>query len=156
MDLENIPGIGEKTIKNLNKINIYTTRDLIEYYPYKYNYYNPSNINDTMDNLTITINAIVESIPKIVYIKRNFNYLTFRVITNNKLINVTIFNRGFLKNNIKVGNDICLIGKYNKEKNTLTANNILMNPIINPIIEPIYHTTQNIKNKNLNTLILIT
>ena len=156
MDLKNIAGIGEKTIKYLNKINIFTTTDLIEYYPYKYNYYNPTNINDTMDNVTITINAIVESIPKIVYIKRNLNYLTFRVITNNKLINVTIFNRGYLKNNLRVGNNICLIGKYNKEKNTLTANNILFNPIINPIIEPIYHTTQNIKNKNLNTLILNT
>ena len=156
MDLNNITGIGEKTIKYLNKINIYTTRDLIEYYPYKYNYYNPTNINDTMDNITITLNAIVESIPKIVFMKRNFNYLTFRVVTHNKLINVTIFNRAFLKNNIQVGKSICLIGKYNKEKNTLTASNILLNPILTPLIEPIYHTTQNIKNKNLNTLILNT
>ena len=35
MELQNIPGIGEKTINNLNKLNIFTTRDLIEYYPYK-------------------------------------------------------------------------------------------------------------------------
>ena len=109
-----------------------------------------------MDDITLTINGIIESIPKTVFIKRNLNYLTFRVITNNKLINVTIFNRSFIKNNLTVGKPICLIGKYNKEKNTFTANNILLNPILNPIIEPIYHTTQNIKNKTLNTLILNT
>ena len=34
MDLKNIPGIGEKTIDNLNKINIFTINDLINYYPY--------------------------------------------------------------------------------------------------------------------------
>ena len=154
MDLENIKGIGEKTIKYLNKLGINNTIDLIEYYPYKYNYYNPTDINNEINNNTITINAIVEELPKLVFIKRNLNYLKFRVITSNKLINVTIFNRSFLKNNIKVGNQISLIGKYNKEKNTFVANNILLKPITEPLIEPIYHTNQNIKNKQLNTIIL--
>ena len=154
MDLENIKGIGEKTIKYLNKLGINSTIDLIEYYPYKYNYYNPTDINKEQDNNTITINAVVEEPPKLVFIKRNLNYLKFRVITSNKLINVTIFNRGFLKNNIKVGQEISLVGKYNNEKNTFIANNILLKPITEPLIEPIYHTNQNIKNKQLNTIIL--
>ena len=156
MDLKNIKGIGEKTIKYLNKLGIYSTIDLIEYYPYKYNYYNPTDINKALDNNVITINAVVEEPPKLVFIKRNLNYLKFRVITNNKLINITIFNRGFLKNNIKVGQEISLVGKYNKEKNTFIANNILLKPITEPLIEPIYHTNQNIKNKQLNTIILNT
>ena len=154
MDLENIKGIGEKTIKYLNKLGINNTNDLIEYYPYKYNYYNPTDINKEHFNNEITINAIVEESPRLIFVKRNLNYLKFRVISNNKLLNVTIFNRGFLKNNIKVGNEITLIGKYNKEKNTFIANNILLKPITHPLIEPIYHTNQYIKNKQLNTIIL--
>ena len=156
MDLKNIPGIGEKTIDNLNKINIFTINDLVNYYPYKYNFYNPVNINDATDNVTLTINGIVESLPRIVYIRKNFNYLSFRVISSNKLINVTIFNRGFLKKNLTVGKEICLIGKYNKETNKFTASNILLNPLNTTIIEPIYHLKGNIKNKPLNTLILNT
>ena len=154
MDLENIKGIGEKTIKYLNKLGINNTNDLIEYYPYKYNYYNPTDINKEHFNNEITINAIVEESPRLIFVKRNLNYLKFRVISNNKLLNVTIFNRGFLKNNIKVGNEITLIGKYNKEKNTFIANNILLKSITHPLIEPIYHTNQYIKNKQLNTIIL--
>ena len=61
MDLKNIPGIGEKTIDNLNKINIFTINDLINYYPYKYNFYNPENINNATDNVTLTINYDYES-----------------------------------------------------------------------------------------------
>ena len=154
MELENIPKIGNKTLNDLQKLNIFTTNDLINFYPYRYNFYNPTNINNTQDNITITINGIIESTPKIVFIKRNLNYLTFRVLSSNKLINVTIFNRAFMKNNLIVGKSICLTGKYNTEKNLFTASNILLKPIMGTIIEPIYHLKGNLKNKNLNNLIL--
>ena len=154
MELENIPKIGNKTLNDLHKLNIFTINDLINFYPYRYNFYNPTNINNTQDNITITINGIIESTPKIVFIKRNLNYLTFRVISSNKLINVTIFNRAFMKNNLIVGKSICLTGKYNTEKNLFTASNILLKPIMSTIIEPIYHLKGNLKNKNLNNLII--
>ena len=154
MELENIPKIGNKTLNDLHKLNIFTTNDLINFYPYRYNFYNPTNINNTRDNITITINGIIESTPKIVFIKRNLNYLTFRVLSSNKLINVTIFNRAFMKNNLIVGKSICLTGKYNTEKNLFTASNILLKPIMSTIIEPIYHLKGNLKNKNLNNLII--
>ena len=156
MDLKNIPGIGEKTLLNINKLDIYSIKDLIEYYPYKYNFYNPTNINKAVDTVTITINGTIESIPRTVYIKRNLNYLSFRIISSNKLINVTIFNRAYLKSNLTVGKEICLIGKYNQEKNTFTASNILLIPITTSIIEPVYHLKGNIKNKIINTLIINT
>ena len=154
MELENIPKIGNKTLNDLHKLNIFTINDLINFYPYRYNFYNPTNINNTQDNITITINGIIESTPKIVFIKRNLNYLTFRVLSSNKLINVTIFNRAFMKNNLIVGKSICLTGKYNTEKNLFTASNILLKPRMSTIIEPIYHLKGNLKNKNLNNLIL--
>ena len=154
MELENISKIGNKTLNDLHKLNIFTTNDLINFYPYRYNFYNPTNINNTQDNITITINGIIESTPKIVFIKRNLNYLTFRVISSNKIINVTIFNRAFMKNNLIVGKSICLTGKYNTEKNLFTASNILLKPIMSTIIEPIYHLKGNLKNKNINNLII--
>ena len=153
MELKNIPGIGEKTIDILNKINIFSTRDLIEYYPYKYNFYNPENINNATNNTTLTINGIIESTPKVLYLKRNFNILSFRVLTNNKLINVTIYNRAFMKKNLIVGKEIALIGKYEIEKNKFTASNILLKPILTSIIEPVYHLSNNLKNSQINKLV---
>ena len=156
MNLESIPKIGNKTITELNKLNIYTITDLVNYYPYKYNIYNPSNINNCIENSTITINGIIESLPKIIYIKKNLNYITFRLLTSNKLISVIIFNRAFMKNNLSVGKCICLTGKYNKANNKFTATSILLKPILNTIIEPIYHIKGTIKNKSLNNIILYT
>ncbi len=153
MELSNIPGIGEKNLNNLHKLNIFTAQDLIEYYPYKYNFYNPTNINYVQNDNQITINGIIESIPKLSYIKRNFNILRFRVLTNNKLINVTIFNRHFLKQHLTVGKDVCLIGKYNIEKNNFTATNILLHPITSSIIEPVYHSNMSLRTTTLSKII---
>lgn len=153
MELSNIPGIGEKKLNNLHKLNIFTAQDLIEYYPYKYNFYNPTNINYVQNDNQITINGIIESIPKLSYIKRNFNILRFRVLTNNKLINVAIFNRHFLKQHLTVGKDVCLIGKYNIEKNNFTATNILLHPITSSIIEPVYHSNMSLKTTTLSKII---
>ena len=156
MKLENISGIGEKTIQYLNNLSIFNARDLAEYYPYKYNIYNPIDINDAPNDTTITITGVIETLPKISYIKRNFNILRFRLISFNKLLNVTIFNRAFMKKNLIVGKNITLIGKYNIEKNTFTASNILFKSINETMIEPIYHLKGSLKNKQINTLILNT
>ena len=44
MDIINIKGLGPKTLEYLNKLNLYTIQDLIEYYPYRYNIIKISNI----------------------------------------------------------------------------------------------------------------
>ena len=154
MELKDIVGIGPKTIENLNKIDIYNLNDLINYYPYKYNIYNPININEAPENSTVTINGKVESIPRIVYIKRNLNYINFRLISSNKLISVTIFNRPFIRQYLLVGKNITIIGKYDKKSNKFVASNILLKQIENILIEPIYHVKGSIKNRQLNGLII--
>ena len=58
-----------------------------------------------------------------------------------------------MKNNLTVGKEISLIGKYDEEKNKFTASNILLKPILSSIIEPIYHQTNNLKNTQINKII---
>ncbi len=154
MELSKIKGLGEKTIATLNKIGITNTKELIEYYPYRYNFYNPININELKDeNSVVTINGIIENTPKVRYIKRNLNYLQFRIISNSKLINVVIYNRAFISRYMIPGKEICIIGKYNIKKNTFTANNIMLEKLENNIIEPVYHLAYNIKSKILHNAI---
>ena len=74
-------------------------------------------------------------------------------MTNNKLINVAIFNRYFLKQHLTVGKNICLIGKYNIEKNNFIATNILLHPITSSIIEPVYHSNMSLKTTALSKII---
>lgn len=153
MDLQNIKGIGDKTIKSLNKLNIYNIDDLVNYYPFRYQTYNIKKLSSVFNNENCTIIATVESNPQVFYFKKNFNRLSFKALSDNLLINVTIFNRAFLKNNIKIGEEITLIGKFEKLKNNFVAANIKLDKIDNNTIEPIYHVNKDIKNKTLIKLI---
>ena len=153
MDLQNIKGIGDKTIKSLNKLNIYNIDDLVNYYPFRYQTYNIKKLSSVSNNENCTIIATVESNPQVFYFKKNFNRLSFKALSDNLLINVTIFNRAFLKNNIKIGEEITLTGKFEKLKNNFVASDIKLDKIDNNTIEPIYHVNKDIKNKTLIKLI---
>lgn len=154
MELHEIKGVGPKTIELLNKLNIYNSEDLISYYPYRYNIYKPIDLKLATEDMTVTINATIESTPKIFYIRKNLNRLTFKALANNLLINVTIFNRGFLYKNLDVGKNITLVGKYNIPKNAFLASDIKLGWLSKTKIEPVYHTIKGLKNSNLNNYIL--
>lgn len=151
--LGNIKGIGPKTIKYLNDLNIYNINDLLTYYPYRYNVYNPSTIENAKENEEIVINGTIASFPKLSYIKKNLNILSFNLNTSSKLIKVTIFNRSFIKQEIVIGKTITVIGKYNSKTNTLTASDIKLVPILKPKLEPVYHLNEHLKKSNFNKIL---
>ena len=148
MDIKNIKGIGLQLEKKLNKLNIKTLEDLLDYYPYRYNFLNIISINNINEEEICTIKAKIIGDVKIQYIKKNLNRLTFKAISDDILINVTIFNRAFLKQNLTMEKTVLLIGKYKKIKREFLANDIKFN-IYKNFIEPVYHLTDGLKNNNI-------
>ena len=153
MNLSDVKGIGPKTLELLNKLSIYTIDDLIRYYPYRYNTYSPSNILEVEEDTNVVISGIVTSTPKVSYIKRNFNKVSFTLETNNVNINVAIFNRAYLSRNIFIGKNITLIGKYNRIKNTFTASDIKLYGLTKTEVEPVYHMINGLKTASLKKTI---
>ncbi len=152
MKLEQLPKIGPKTINILNKININTVEDLLTYYPYRYNVIKFINIDEANENMICYIKAKVLSVPKVAYIKKNFNRLDFIASNSNQDFKVTIFNRAYLKQSLTLDKEIVLIGKFSKLKNIFVANDIKYN-MNEERIEPIYHLTEGLKNSSLETMI---
>lgn len=152
MELNEISGVGPKTLNALNKLHINSVNDLINYYPYKYEILKVQDIK-SLGEETGVVTGKVESNAQVGYIKRNLNRLSFRMICNNLLVKVVIFNRAFLKNNIIVGKDITLIGKYNKKTNTFTASDIKFYKLENTKIEPKYHMIKELKSSLLTKII---
>ena len=144
MKIEQLKGIGPKNQELLNKIGIFNVDELLTYYPYKYLFINIININEANDEDTIYVKGNIVTVPKVGYIRRNFNVLSFLVNIDNTIVNVRIFNRAFMKNNLIVGKTIVLVGKYNKLKNTFVASDIKFN-IESDKIEPKYHLINGLK-----------
>ena len=156
MNLVDIKGIGSKTLNLLNRLNIYTVSDLYEYYPYRYEVLKRSDISSLNQDDKIIIDGYLEENAKIFrYGKKN--RMTFRFNTNTNIVNVIIYNRGFLKDKLTLGTPITIIGKYDKIHNTIIASDIKFFILGNTtIIEPIYHETNGITSKRLNEYIINT
>ena len=147
--LKDIKGIGEKTIEILNRLNINNVNDLIEHYPFRYEILKQTSLYEDK----VIVSGIIESTVTLNFFKK-INKLSFKLNTNNKLINIVIFNRGFLKNNLSIGKSITVIGKYDEKTNTITASDIkLFDLKNNENIEPIYHLVKGINSKSLNKFI---
>ena len=149
MELKSIKGLGDKTEKLLNTLDIYSVEDLLMFFPYKYIEYNIDDIDEISEDKNVIIIGRIDSVPLIRRIKSNFNILTFRMFTSGKIIKVTIYNRAFMKHNLTPGKLITVLGKYDVKKNTLTATNILLTKVEQGTIESRYHLTSGLTNKQI-------
>ena len=152
--LEEIKGIGPKNRKLLNKLNIYNSDDLINYYPFRYEILEKTNIDEVEDKGKVIIDGIVENSPKVYYISRKLDKMSFSINTGENIYNIVIFNRGFLKSKLNIGTEITIIGTIDKKHHTITASDIRFSKLIEPKIEPIYHTTYGLSGSMIHKYIL--
>lgn len=104
MQLTDIKGVGEKTALNFNKLNIYTPKDLINYFPRDYDLFKkPVNIKDIE---CFGIHAIKAMVVANATIKKVRNLTITNVLVKdedgNKL-KLTWFNMPYLSKMLKIG-----------------------------------------------------
>lgn len=154
MKLNDINKIGDKTLLYLNDMGIYNIDELINYYPYKYEIIKRSNVDELIDGDKIIIDGIVESNPTIFYYGKRKNAMNFRIRTNDRVLLVSIYNRGFMKNKINLGTNVTVIGKYNKQNNKVIASDIKLSLLPDKTtVDVIYHESSKINSKELNAYI---
>lgn len=154
LELENIEGVGPKTKELLNKIKIYSVSDLLYYYPYRYDIIKRSDLSNLDDGDKIIIDGVIEGQPTIIYINKNLKKIIFRISNKIAVLNVTLYNKTYLYQDLKFGKEVTIIGKYNKLKNTIIATDIrfgLLPPTAK--IEPIYYTTSGLSVKQISKFI---
>ena len=153
MTLEDIKGIGPKSLNLLNKLGINTIDDLVNFYPFRYDVIKRSDLNNIEDNDKIIIDGIVESVPNVFYFGKRKDKMYFKLNTGENIFNINIFNRGFLKSRLKIGTSITVIGKLDKKHNLIIVNDINFGLIKETKIVPIYHTTYGIGMNNIRKYI---
>lgn len=152
-DLSNIKGLGPKTIETLKNININNMEDLVYYYPYRHEIVRLNDIKEAKDKDNVVIECIVDSVPLTRRFRANMTSLTFRAMSNKKMIAIMIFNRAFLKSQIKPGSIVTVIGKYDALKNAVIASDIKFERLQTGSIIPIYHLTTGLTSKALKKYI---
>ncbi len=110
-DVKYVKGVGPNRVKLLNKLGIYTLKDLITYYPRDYeDRSKPKLISDCNDGEEVTIEGIAcGRVSEIRMAKRTMQKLLVRDETGGILI--TWFNQSYLKNKFEVGKKYRFYGK---------------------------------------------
>ena len=155
IDVKNVKGIGPKACMLLNKLGITSVLDLVSHYPFRYEIIRKSNLEEVQEDDKVIIDGKIDSMPILIRLKGNLNKMNLRIVTTDgKVVGVSIFNRAFLKPQLKVGTSVTVFGKFEKSKNIILASEIRMGLLPKgEKIEPVYHGTSGLSSKNISTFI---
>lgn len=156
-DVKYIKGVGPARVELLNKLGIFTLKDLITYYPRTYEDRNkPKYICECEEGEEVLIEAIVCSGMTNVRLKgKTMQRLIVRDETGSATI--TWFNQTYLKSKFKVGDKYKFFGKVSKK-----AGKVMFNSPVFDVEEksqntgriiPIYPLTYNLSQNNLRKII---
>lgn len=152
-NLKEIKGVGPKTISLLKKLNINNIDDLVHFYPFRYEEFKLSNIKSLNEGDKIIIDGVIENIPNVFYFNRRMDKMSFRINTGEVIINVVIFNRGFLKPKLTINKPVTIVGKFDKKYNNIVASDIRFGLLEEKTIEPIYRSTYGLTGNKIKDFI---
>ncbi|WP_066318436.1 ATP-dependent DNA helicase RecG [Bacillus sp. FJAT-29814] len=149
-----LKGIGEETAESLAEMNIVTIRDLLEYFPYRYEDYRLRDLTEVQHDEKITVEGKVHSEPSLAYYGRKKSKLTIRMFIGVYLIKVVFFNQPYLKNKLNMNDIITVTGKWDAHRQTITANEVQLgtNTKVNQF-EPVYSLRGKITTKGMRKFI---
>ena len=155
-DVKYIKGVGPARVELLNKLGIFTLKDLITYYPRTYEDRNkPKYICECEEGEEVLIEAIVcSSITNVRLKGKTMQRLIVRDETGSATI--TWFNQTYLKSKFKVGDKYKFFGKVSKK-----GGKVMFNSPVFDVEEktqntgriiPIYPLTYNLSQNNLRKI----
>ena len=123
-----VSGIGPQRAKALGKLGIGTLRDLISWFPRKYDDRTRKvRIADLVPGETACVAAMVAATPTIAHIRKGMDLVKVRAVDESGVLDVTFFNQTWLKNNLQVGQTYIFCGK--------AEGNLLRRQMASPIVE---------------------
>jgi ATP-dependent DNA helicase RecG len=126
MDLHGIPvshvqGVGARKAEDLRALGIDTVGRLLEYYPFRYEDYRLRDLTGVKDGEKITVQATIYGEPYVQMYGRNKSRMTCKVMVDRFMVTAVWFNRHFLKDRLRVGQDIVLTGKWDERRLAITV-----------------------------------
>ncbi len=147
-----LSGVGAKRAENLRELNIQTIEDLVTYFPFRYEDIQEKNLLEIQDQEKVVLKGLVVSEPVVSHYGYKKNRLTFRIMKEHAVINISFFNQSFLKDKVQLSEEIAVFGKWDAKRKALTGMKILGSQSEEDFA-PIYHVNKKIRQSTLITLI---
>lgn len=127
-NVRTIKGIGEQRAKALGKLGIITLRDLISWFPRKYDDRTQvRRITDLVPGEAACVAAMIASPPTVSHIRKGMDLVKVRAVDDTGVLDITFFNQTWLKNSLRQGETYIFYGK--------AEGNLLRKTMASPIVE---------------------
>ena len=124
-----IRGIGPQKAKALSKLGITTLRDLIAWFPRRYEDRTAlRHIAELQNGETACVAAMVAAPPTLAHIRKGMDLIKVRAVDETGVLDVTFFNQTWLKNNLRQGETYIFCGR--------AEGSLLRRQMASPIVEP--------------------
>lgn len=150
--VEKLPKIGPKRLEALHALNIFTIRDLLHHFPFRYDDIQVKNLVELIDQDKVSLKGTILTAPVVNYYGGKKNRLSFKMAIDSSVITVVFFNQHYLKNRLIPGETIAIYGKWEEKKQQLLGMKLL-GTSSDKQFEAIYHANQSIKQSTLFQLI---
>ncbi len=146
----NIRGIGEETAKTLAELNIFTIRDLLFYFPFRFEDFRLRDLNEAQHGEKVTVQGVVVSEPSLSYYGRKKSRLTVRVQVDRYVVLAVFFNRSYLKNKLAFNTKITISGKWNRYRQQIVVSDVRFSgQEVSGEFAPVYSVKEGITVKQL-------
>lgn len=156
--LRELKGVGEKTEKLFQKVNIWDTEDLLHYYPRNYDTYEePCEISQIREGETAAVQGVVTAA---VYVNkvRNLQIVTVTVGDSSGKLPVVWYNMPYLRSTLKKGSVFVFRGKVIRKNGRLQMDHpeIFTCGAYEEVLhsmQPVYALTAGLTNKMVTKLV---
>ncbi|MBB6675517.1 ATP-dependent DNA helicase RecG [Cohnella nanjingensis] len=118
--IASMKGVSAPKAGELHALGVSTVGELIEYYPFRYEDYRVRALHEVKDGEKITVQGTIAAHPSLQRFGGK-SRLICRVTVEGLLLTAVWFNRAFLKEQMEVGRDIILTGKWDQRRRQLTV-----------------------------------
>jgi ATP-dependent DNA helicase RecG len=120
VQVREVHGVGAQKAEELNSMGIFSAGDLLEYVPFRYEDYTVRDLAGVKDGDRITILGVIIGEPVLQRFSGK-SRLSCKVMVDTFLVTAVWFNQHFLKDKLRVKQEIMLTGKWDGKRRQMTV-----------------------------------
>ncbi|MFC6208023.1 ATP-dependent DNA helicase RecG [Levilactobacillus tongjiangensis] len=147
-----LAGVGPKRVQALKSLDIENINDLLTYFPFRYEDLEAKDPAELTDQAKVTLKGTVAAMPVLTRFGRKKNRLNFRLLVDeHTIIPVTFFNQPWLKDQLEVGAELVIYGRFDAKRQSLAGMKILASA--DSGMESIYPANKEIRQGTVKKLV---
>ncbi|AIQ12687.1 ATP-dependent DNA helicase RecG [Paenibacillus durus] len=118
--VKQISGVSAQKQAELHAFGIFTVKDLLEYYPFRYEDYRPKSLSEVKNGDKVTVEAKVIGIP----VLQRFggkSRLSCKMMAEPWMFTATWFNRHYVREQLTAGRQVVISGKWDQKRSQITV-----------------------------------